>query len=71
MSSIVRVAALAAVAAFAIGLGGCNQSCEDGGRLHEDGEAWECSDGCNSCSCDNGSINSTAVACIDAGIPGD
>ena len=47
-------------------LSGCNQSCEDGGRTYEDGDSWTCSDGCNSCGCKNGSINSTAKACLDA-----
>ena len=45
-------------------------SCEDGGKVYEDGEAWECSDGCNFCSCENGTITSTAAACTaDAGMP--
>jgi len=50
-------------------LAGCNRTCSEGGKEYEDGTSWQCSDGCNNCSCDNGSITSTLAACaqLDAG----
>lgn len=39
---------------------GCSApSCEQGGVTYASGESWGCSDGCNTCSCDAGSIVST------------
>ncbi len=64
--SMARASVLAASLFTALSvLSGCNQSCEEGGHTYEDGESWTCSDGCNACGCDNGSINSTAKACSD------
>lgn len=39
-------------------------SCVDGGVLHASGTGWRCSDGCNSCSCENGVVTSTLLACL-------
>jgi len=33
----------------------------------EDGETWQCSDGCNACSCNDGKISSTLKRCIPDG----
>jgi hypothetical protein len=55
-------------AAAPIGLCGCDDtSCDDGGRSYEDGERWQCSDGCNSCVCSEGDVTSTRIGCGDAG----
>jgi hypothetical protein len=39
-------------------------SCNDNGTVHANGTSWTCSDGCNTCSCKNGEIASTLVACL-------
>ena len=39
-------------------------SCNDNGTVHASGTTWTCSDGCNTCSCSNGEIASTLVACL-------
>jgi hypothetical protein len=44
----------------------CDGSCEDGGRTYEDGEQWDCSDGCNYCACQDGTVSSTAMGCGSA-----
>jgi hypothetical protein len=39
--------------------------CIDNGVRHALGTGWRCSDGCNSCSCeDGGLISSTTIACV-------
>jgi hypothetical protein len=38
-------------------------SCEDRGTVHASGTSWTCSDGCNTCSCDNGVTSSTLIGC--------
>lgn len=45
-------------------------SCNDKGTVHANGTSWTCSDGCNSCSCENGQIGSTLVGCSLAGPDG-
>lgn len=45
-------------------------ACTDETGTHASGETWTCPDGCNSCSCDNGSIVSTEMACPDTGDTG-
>src|SRR5262245_35943476 len=42
---------------------GCDTSCDSDGRTFEDGDVWTCPDGCNVCSCDDGTIQSTLVGC--------
>jgi hypothetical protein len=54
--------------AATVGLGaftGCfgEASCEDAGRTFESGAEWTCSDGCNGCLCQDGTITSTAMGC--------
>jgi sulfatase modifying factor 1 len=47
-------------------------SCTDNSTIHANGTSWTCSDGCNTCSCRNGEIASTEVACLhgaDGGTP--
>jgi hypothetical protein len=39
-------------------------SCNDNGNVHANGASWPCSDGCNTCSCSNGRMASTMVACL-------
>jgi hypothetical protein len=51
--------------AAALGCAGCDGSCEGVGRTYEDGDHWTCSDGCNGCSCNTGTITSTAALCSD------
>ena len=44
------------------------QPCIDGyGSTREDGESWPCSDGCNTCGCNNGGIVSTKMDCLSTG----
>lgn len=50
-----------------VGLQACGASCEVDGRTYEDGESWQCS--CNTCSCNDGKVSSTRIACAaDAGM---
>jgi len=54
--------------ATALGLGcftGCvwDADCEDAGRTFENGAIWTCSDGCNGCSCSDGTVTSTLIGC--------
>ena len=42
---------------------GCTDSTGD----HASGESWTCPDGCNTCSCDNGTVTQTEMACADTG----
>ena len=37
--------------------------CAVDGVEHPDGESWTCSDGCNTCTCENGAVASTLMAC--------
>jgi len=48
-------------------------SCNDNGVIHASGTTWKCSDGCNTCSCDNGMTATTLIFCgaVDAGGDGD
>lgn len=39
------------------------KSCLDGTTTHAHGTSWKCSDGCNSCNCNDGLVNSTTIAC--------
>lgn len=43
------------------------KSCTEGGKTYAHGATWECSDGCNSCSCVDGLVSSTIMACLEAG----
>jgi len=58
--------ALLAIAACGGRTGGASRgaSCNDNGPVHANGTSWTCSDGCNTCSCENGEIASTLVACL-------
>jgi hypothetical protein len=55
--------------AGALGCGGRDSgsspalTCNDNGTVHANGTFWACSDGCNSCSCNNGKIGSTLIGC--------
>lgn len=39
-------------------------SCNYNGNTYKDGEGFKSSDGCNSCSCQNGQIACTEMACL-------
>jgi hypothetical protein len=39
-------------------------SCDDGERTYPDGAQWTCRDGCNSCSCSDGTVLSTLTGCL-------
>ncbi len=41
----------------------CGAPCEVDGIAYAHGEAWTCEDGCNTCSCADGAIASTQMAC--------
>lgn len=45
------------------------KGCEEGGAKHPSGTTWTCADGCNRCSCEDGKVNSTLLACADAADP--
>jgi major membrane immunogen (membrane-anchored lipoprotein) len=53
----------AVLATACAGNDGSNGSCEEGGQTYEDGEQWDCSDGCNYCGCNDGMVQSTLMAC--------
>lgn len=40
-----------------------NKSCDYNGNTYKSGEGFKDIDGCNSCSCDNGKIACTLMAC--------
>lgn len=43
--------------------------CNEGGRTYEPGKSWPCSDGCNTCACNNdGTVSTTLIACTEAGV---
>lgn len=42
----------------------CAAECTDSKGTHASGDTWACPDGCNTCSCDNGDILSTAMGCV-------
>lgn len=44
---------------------GDDGSCTVEGVVHEDGSTFPSSDGCNTCSCDNGQWGCTLIACVD------
>lgn len=41
----------------------CGKSCKYEGRTYDDGDEWMCSDGCNTCSCAEGEVIPTRLAC--------
>ncbi|HSY21761.1 MAG TPA: hypothetical protein VK841_06585 [Polyangiaceae bacterium] len=43
--------------------------CIDNGVSHADGTSWTCSDGCNTCTCNNGQATSTLLACVADAAP--
>jgi formylglycine-generating enzyme required for sulfatase activity len=49
---------------------GSASSCNDKGVVHASGTSWACSDGCNTCSCSQGQIASTELACLPRGADG-
>ena len=54
----------------AFGATACDDgSCEDAGRTFAEGSIWTCADGCNGCSCQDGMVTSTLMAC--GGPPGE
>jgi hypothetical protein len=60
-----RALLLTAAAGFGsfTGCGWLESSCEDAGREFPHGANWTCSDGCNSCVCQNGTVTSTLIGC--------
>lgn len=64
-----QLAGLVLAALVACGDDDGPRRCEDGARTYDSGEQWTCSDGCNGCSCDDGAVTSTAIACV--GPPGE
>ncbi len=42
------------------------QRCEYNGWAYADGESFPSSDGCNTCSCSNGDVVCTEMACINS-----
>jgi len=64
-----RVGILTAFLAVFVAAGCDDGSCEDAGRTFEEGSQWTCSDGCNSCACNNGETTTTAIGC--EGPPGE
>lgn len=41
----------------------CGAPCKDSGTTYASGESWTCSDGCNTCSCEDGAVASTQMYC--------
>lgn len=78
LAAVVGVSAACGSSGSNIGIGnvdaGANDatsSCNDNGAIHASGTTWKCS--CNTCSCDNGSMSTTLIACeeVDAGRDGE
>lgn len=46
-----------------INLNPFSKSCQIGGKTYKSGESFPAEDGCNSCSCDNGNVACTLMAC--------
>lgn len=42
----------------------CAVECVDELGTHASGTTWTCPDGCNTCSCDNGALAHTDMACV-------
>ncbi len=42
---------------------GGGEPCIDDGVIYQDGESWQCSDGCNHCICEDGIVSSTIMEC--------
>ena len=40
-------------------------ACEYGGETYQSGERFDSLDGCNTCSCEDGQIACTVMACLD------
>ncbi len=56
---------LVCVAVFGFATLACDDgSCDTGDRVYENGQAWLCSDGCNSCKCNDGVVTSTLAGCL-------
>jgi hypothetical protein len=68
LRSVVVGAIVFATLAGASVLSGCGKSCVYEGRTYDDGDEWACS--CNTCSCNDGELGSTRLACqaLDAGL---
>ena len=49
--------------AMSLQLLACGDGCHDRHRSYEDGDHWTCSDGCNQCSCKDGTVSHGNVAC--------
>src|SRR5688500_2199544 len=45
---------------------GGGKSCNVGGKTYQDGASFPSSDGCNSCSCNDGAVGCTLLACEPA-----
>lgn len=68
-----RYAAYLALMGAVISVTGCGKSestpreardfCEYDGRSYDDGSSFDASDGCNQCSCEDGSVACTQIAC--------
>ena len=44
--------------------------CVENGVSHAEGTSWTCADGCNTCTCNNGQVGGTLIAClVDAAPP--
>lgn len=41
------------------------KACDEGGAKRPSGTTWTCSDGCNRCSCSDGLVEQTTMACTD------
>ena len=64
---VVRAAVLLVLPSFALvaALQACGgaDGCRDGDLRFQDGDVWTCSDGCNSCGCDDGLVSTTGIFC--------
>jgi hypothetical protein len=67
--SLFTVACGSEVAPTVVTDAGGAKACVEGGKTYAHGASWKCSDGCNSCGCNNGELSSTTMACIETGPP--
>jgi len=50
-------------AALVVGCAAGGADCEYDGQTYKPGDSFDATDGCNTCSCDDGAVSCTEIAC--------
>ena len=77
MKTAVCMVLVAVIGIGAIALAGCHNGDDDGGgrpcmymgRTYQAGDVFPAGDNCNSCTCNDGQVACTLLACVDGGVP--